>query len=278
MPAIHHHLRETHRIGPATREWIVSPDTCPALREHGIRMLGRSEAGPGFRFVRARPEAGQVLACVSGRGRAWAGGAWAPVRAGTAYLTPPGAPHAYAAEGRRWSVAWVMFHGSASSPLAALEGPRVAAVDAQPLWAAIRELHRESVGAADLGMMRQWAGLIHSHAARACGRGEGEPRLLALWEAVDADLARPWTLDELARLVGVSGEHLRRLCLRRHGCTPMRRLTEMRLRRAAGLLVSTPWKIDAVARAVGYDNAFAFSTAFKRATGATPSGYRRRPG
>jgi AraC-like DNA-binding protein len=56
----------------------------------------------------------------------------------------------------------------------------------------------------------------------------------------------------------------------------MRQLAILRMRRAGMLLESTDQKIGAIARAVGYDNAFAFSTAFKRYAGASPAQYRER--
>lgn len=274
MALIHTDLRETHSIPVGTREWIVSARTCPALQEHGMRALGRSAATGGFAFVRTRPDLGQVLACTGGTGRVLVDGAWVTCGAGTAYVTPPGVHHAYRAE-RKWAVCWVIFKDAPGSPLDEVRAPTLVRVDAQPLSAAINELYRESVGPGDLTVMRQWTGLIHSHAERMCRRGDGDTRLLALWEVVDADLARPWTLTELARLVSMSGEHLRRLCVRQHGCTPMRRVAQMRVRRAATLLIATPWSVESIASAVGFGNAFAFSTAFKRQTGQTPTGYRR---
>lgn len=264
-----------HTVGPGTREWIVSPATCPPLHEHGIRLVGRSAAAPGFRFVRSRADMGQVLACIAGEGAVLIGDQWQRCAAGMAYLTPPGAGHAYhALAGEPWRVCWAMFQVGGASPLRRVSQPRLVQFDAHPLNVLIQELYRESVGPADLTMMRQWVGLIHRHADRACGPEDHRARLLPIWEAVDADLARPWTLTDLARLASMSREHLRRLCRRQHGRSPMRCVADLRLRRAASLLLTAPWTVEAIAHAVGYDNAFAFSTAFKRRFGASPSRYR----
>jgi len=48
------------------------------------------------------------------------------------------------------------------------------------------------------------------------------------------------------------------------------------MRRAASLLTGSERRIDAIATAVGYENAFAFSTAFKRHMKKTPSAYRSK--
>jgi AraC-like DNA-binding protein len=56
----------------------------------------------------------------------------------------------------------------------------------------------------------------------------------------------------------------------------MRYVTLLRMRHAAALLASDSYSVEDVARQVGYENAFAFSTAFKRLMGDSPTGYRRR--
>lgn len=50
----------------------------------------------------------------------------------------------------------------------------------------------------------------------------------------------------------------------------------LRMRRAAELLQTTDAKIEAIAREVGYQNPFVFSTTFKRCLGWSPSEYPGR--
>ncbi len=100
--------------------------------------------------------------------------------------------------------------------------------------------------------------------------------MLSLWERIDMNLAHPWTLGELCEAEAMSAEHLRRLCRRQTGRGPMHHVAFLRMRRAATLLESTRQKVNVIARTVGYENAFAFSTAFKRYLGASPDAYRKR--
>jgi transcriptional regulator GlxA family with amidase domain len=102
------------------------------------------------------------------------------------------------------------------------------------------------------------------------------PRLDGLWAAVEERLNAPWDLAELARTVGLSAEQLRAICVREHGEPPMRHVVRLRMRRAASLLTGTSDTVDRIAATVGYANAFAFSTAFRRWAGETPTGYRAR--
>ncbi len=55
----------------------------------------------------------------------------------------------------------------------------------------------------------------------------------------------------------------------------MAHLTWLRMKRAALLLERTDQKISSIAEDVGYQNAFAFSTAFKRVMGTAPHTFAR---
>lgn len=91
---------------------------------------------------------------------------------------------------------------------------------------------------------------------------------------IEADLARPWTLDSLAREVGVSRAGLARRFTAELGEPPMTYLTGLRLDLAADLLCHPDLTLATVARRVGYGSPFALSTAFKRIRGISPSDHR----
>ncbi len=102
-----------------------------------------------------------------------------------------------------------------------------------------------------------------------------DSRLWQLWEEVASSLAEPWTITEMARRVHLSEKQLQRLSLRELGRSPRQQLIWLRMRRAAELL-QTDAKIDTIARDVGYQNPFVFSTTFKRVMGWSPSAYPGR--
>lgn len=270
-------LRETHSIGAGTRESLVPAAGVPALAEHRIELCGISQATPEFRFVRHAWERSQVLVGCAGEGRVLVDGAWRPLPAGMAYITPAGALHAYhCPEGGAWTLCWaILDEGEGLPRLAASAGPLVVACDHRALHDAIANLHRELVGRGDAALMRQWADLVGALVGRALAPAAGDDRLWRLWEAVDADLARSWTLGDLARLAGLGPEQLRRLCLRHLGASPVAHLASLRLRRAAALLAAGGRGVGEVAALVGYGDAFAFSTAFRRHHGRPPSAFRR---
>lgn len=265
-------LRETHTIGSDTREQIVSAALCPALLPHAISLAGLTEAGSGFQFTRPNPVWGQLLACTRGFGWVWIDPVWERCAAGQVYVTPPRVLHAYRAEAQTpWSLCWVQ----SSAEWLSGDCPALLSADPGPLSDAITGLHREAMRAPDLALLTPWAFLVHTYARRLTNPGGGDPRLRRLWDTVSSDLAVPWTVEMLAGLINVSPEHLRRLCHLHLAVSPMRYVSALRMRRAAALLASEAYTVEAVARLVGYDNPYTFSTAFKRQMGAPPSAYRQ---
>jgi AraC-like DNA-binding protein len=77
----------------------------------------------------------------------------------------------------------------------------------------------------------------------------------------------------LSEKAGMSEEHLRRLAWAEIGCSPMKHVAFLRMRQATVLFQATSLNVSAVAEAVGYKNAFAFSTAFKRHIGSSPGAF-----
>lgn len=283
MGGINIDLREMHIIGSRTRERMVGPQACSALPNHDIELCGLSEARPGFRFVRPQPKMSQVLACLEGYGHVLIEGTWKRCGAGQAYVTPHGALHAYEAVTREpWLLCWVIFAPPKpagadphAAPVVAGGRPLLLEADAKPLASAIEGLYRETIGPSEPGVMHAWAQLVNRLARRVAGPIEIDARLWKVWEAVGSDLASPWTMGAMASIAATSTEHLRRLSQRQLGRSPMRHVAYLRMERAASLLATGAYTIEEVAYQVGYENPFAFSTAFKRFMKAPPSKYRR---
>jgi transcriptional regulator GlxA family with amidase domain len=143
------------------------------------------------------------------------------------------------------------------------------------LATAINSLADELNGTAEREVLALLAGWVDLE-ARKIVRGARPPdaRLRGLWDKVEGELARRWSVTELARVAGVGPEQLRRLCQVAHGTSPLDHLFRLRMARAAALLSGTPLKAEVIAEAVGYGGVFAFSAAFKRRFGLAPSHYR----
>ncbi|MEU4542333.1 AraC family transcriptional regulator [Nonomuraea dietziae] len=92
--------------------------------------------------------------------------------------------------------------------------------------------------------------------------------------AMHAEPARPWTLASLATVAGASRTTLAKRFTEQVGEPPLAYLTSWRMALAEQLLADTTLTVASIARRVGYADAFSFSTAFKRAHGVSPTGYR----
>ena len=86
--------------------------------------------------------------------------------------------------------------------------------------------------------------------------------------------ARGWTIEELAREIGVSRSVLAARFMRLIGRPPMQYLTRWRVRLAARLLSDRPANVSAVGRYVGYKSGAAFSRSFKRIADVSPAEWR----
>jgi AraC-like DNA-binding protein len=93
-------------------------------------------------------------------------------------------------------------------------------------------------------------------------------------EALHAAPARPWRIEDLAAVVGLSRATLARRFTAVTGQSPMAYLAWWRMTLAARLLRDTDLPLPGIARQVGYGSAYAFSHAFKRQFGLAPGRYR----
>ncbi|WP_170178808.1 AraC family transcriptional regulator [Solirubrobacter pauli] len=95
--------------------------------------------------------------------------------------------------------------------------------------------------------------------------------------AMHADPSRAWTVPELAALAGVSRSAFAGRFAQVVGEAPIAYLTGWRMSIAAQALTDEPAAtIATVAHRVGYENEYAFATAFRRHFGEPPGRWRRR--
>lgn len=270
--------QETTIDDPRTRRWSLDAKQCHDLAEHHIAWLGLDTVHSPYRRVRLSPSGSFLLACLEGEGRVLLEGREQRIKAGELCLAPPRVLNAFhAVPRRRWVFAWVRYHEppplkplvGAGSPLRLEEGAEI-------LGRIIAGLRAEWESERDPMLVRHWIALAHGFTRRMARPWRRESRIAELWDTVSHDLTSDWKLTTLARCSALSAEHLRRVCRRELGRTPMEHVTYMRVQRAQELLETTDDKLDAIAPRVGYHSAVVFSRAFARVVGMTPSEYRVR--
>ncbi|WP_433803760.1 cupin domain-containing protein [Actinomycetospora sp. CA-084318] len=157
--------------------------------------------------------------------------------------------------------------------LEAAPAPLVALLDA--------ELDRDAAGqdvvldrALDLllaTVLRSW---FAGPAAPSAALARRDPAVGPALHAMETDPAAGWTVELLARRVGLSRAAFARRFTTAVGAPPMAWLTDLRLSLAADLLRGTDLTLAVIADRVGYGSPFALSAAFVRERGTRPAALR----
>ena len=126
--------------------------------------------------------------------------------------------------------------------------------------------------------------LIEAVRQQPAGLSNARPGLLAgladaqIGEALHMmhkDVRRPWTVAELARNVGMSRSSFAARFAKVVGSPPFDYLANWRMTLAKAALTSSKKPMSEIAELAGYQSVSAFSTAFSRATGFSPTMYSR---
>lgn len=139
------------------------------------------------------------------------------------------------------------------------------------------------------GILARLADVVSAFIVRAwveCGCGDAtgwvqalrDPRLGKVILAMHREPGRAWTVAELATQMGSSRSVFAERFLAVTGMTPLRYLTELRMRLAAQWIGHDRQPIETVAYRLGYGSLAAFSRAFKRTVGHPPGAVRVRGG
>ncbi|MFP3995898.1 AraC family transcriptional regulator [Pseudomonas capeferrum] len=147
-----------------------------------------------------------------------------------------------------------------------------------------REVSAARVGFA--GILARLADVVAAMVVRgwvecACGNASGlvaalrDPRLAGALLALHQQPGRDWTVEQLAEQCNTSRSVFAERFQLTIGMTPLRYVTEVRMRLASQWLTLERVPIEEVAQRLGYTSQAAFSRAFKRVTGKTPGLSRR---
>jgi AraC-like DNA-binding protein len=266
------------RNGRGTRQRVLEATACcPPLAVHRISRVGIEWATPGFQRVRVRPSGSFIMAVCEGSGRILLDGSWQTIRAGTACMAPPRILNAFESKGdSKWVIAWVRYDEPPPvHPLVGAASPQKVKFDAEALRRAIEGLISEWETARDSRLVHHWVEIVHGLARRIAQPAKVDEKLVALWNEVAGNLAHAWDLTSLSARFHSSREHLRRVCLKQLGRSPMQHLTYMRMQQARHLLEETNDKLDTIAAVVGYESGLVLARAFRRWVGCSPTEYRR---
>lgn len=103
------------------------------------------------------------------------------------------------------------------------------------------------------------------------------PRIVAVFEFIEANYHRPLQLREVAATLGYSPAYLTNLVRRKTGRTVKQWIVERRMERARKLLLDTETSIAQIAEQTGYLDTAYFIRQFKQLHGSSPHQWRKIP-
>lgn len=106
-------------------------------------------------------------------------------------------------------------------------------------------------------------------------RGLGDERLARALTEIHADVAHPWTVNQLAAAAALSRSAFCERFTNTIGVAPMEYLLRWRMELAKELLRQSDLPVSEIAERVGYGSSSTFCVAFNRYGGQSPSRYRR---
>jgi AraC family transcriptional regulator len=198
------------------------------------------------------------------------------IRPGRVSLIPPGTIVRYRYRGRSEHLYAHLRLGSAGAPLS-IPVIRDTGADFAPLTAHLRRAlsawpHTPARATAEV-----WAALWRVAQLDPPDGSSGtaaHPAVAAALALIEARLAEPLTVAEIAKAVGVSHNHLTRLLRDATGQTVVGYLRARRMERARHFLQATTLSISAIAASVGIPDFQAFNKACRRELGASPRAIR----
>lgn len=159
---------------------------------------------------------------------------------------------------------------------------------ANPLvYHAMESFRREAAGGSPRLLVDSFCALIVNELAQQ--RPSRQPRSATLRKLpagtlarvaghVHDHLAQDLSLDELARVAGLSRFHFLRSFKASTGSSPLQYVTERRIAQAKRLLAESDLAMPQIASCCGFASADAMARAFRRAEGVSPRGYRADAG
>ncbi|WP_295891097.1 AraC family transcriptional regulator [uncultured Vibrio sp.] len=271
--------QEKLKISEKTQHEFTDHSRVMSLEALGIVQCGIATCREEFSIYRKNQQKHMMLYTVKGKGWLEAEGKRYVLEAGSVITTPAFIELGFGIEEEDWQIAWVFLdaHRDWSTTIDNKVCYSLTPVS-EVIYAAILSMLRSTSLPIDLGgaignrAVEQIELLINAPINLETTRNK--IRMKRVFELVQRQLHKDWTVEQLAAQFPCSEPHFHRLCQRFHGHSPKVHVTRMRMEYASRLLISTEWSVQHIGEIVGYPNAANFSTRFKAWSGQTPRIYR----
>lgn len=252
-------------------------------------FCGKQSCPPGYSFGPAVREYHLIHFCLDGKGQFFSGdGTCHNIKKGQGFLIYPGDLTFYQADDDDpWTYIWIAVKGDMAERYLSLCGlakdhPVIETSHIDELGHLVDDMlsHHESDFGNELynqGLLYQFFSYLVDTKVSNSTSGELSDNLY-ISKAIDyikANYQSQVTVQEIADYVSLNRSYLTTIFQKNVHFSPQQFLIKHRITKATELLVDTDYPIRNIAYSCGYTNEFAFTKAFKKVIGLTPSEYRR---
>lgn len=261
----------------------LQTESATALRSAGIYYSGISDLCDGYCIGDPHPPPNHMLIfTVSGKGFLWTENAEYYLTPGTCISVPPGNSCMWKTQGSEWRIFWFYMRNIQQWDL--LSQKKIWLFDVpfiRKIEQAMENFLEESISTSSISQKasRLYAEILVLQLKRALGisfvcSDEALKSLENLRAKIYSDMARSWTVKDMAENMNVSPATLQRMTIKYYKTTPWKMVVDMRMQQARLLLMNTAYPLKVIAERLGYADAFVFSNAFKHNSGLSPKKFR----
>lgn len=270
-------------LDPACEEIFIDNRLQAGLMEFDIQLGGVSNLRKRYLVRRHRCEYHTIIYTRQGQGLLKTASENKPIPTNSLLLLPAGSSFSYQLENpnNNWQIVWYLIDDTSNWQWLKNRGISLNTNNnVDNLYYLSLALYQETfAGRASSSLLSLNAQLLVGHIKRDLQASENsssrkQQKIETFFHQLECKLQQPWNLPALARLAGYSPAQFNRLCLQQLATTPVKKLRQLRMQRAKALLKSSKLNLSDISNAVGYNDVFNFSSAFKREVGIAPNLYR----
>ncbi|HHF2978296.1 TPA: AraC family transcriptional regulator [Vibrio diabolicus] len=271
--------QERYAISEKTYQEFIDHSRVLALEGRGIVQCGIATCRDFFSVYRKNQKKHMLLYTVRGKGWLESGACRYDLEPGSLITVPAGVENGFGMEEEPWQIAWLFLAPDRAWPMIESNISYQLTSAPEVMYACIQTLLRSinlpidyggAVGAHSVAQLELMLNMPPSESI-----SRSQLRLRRVFDLVQRQLHKDWSVEQVAALYPCSEPHLHRLTQKQFGRSPMAHLTRMRMEYAARLLRSTEWPIQHIGEIVGYPTSANFSTRFKAWSSMTPREFRK---
>lgn len=268
-------------ISPKCQQKVLGQEDLTALATHQIVQCGSCLAIEEFCISRPDPDFVTLLFTFSGKGELITKEQRLDLEPGSLLVLPSNIANTIQLASEQWQLAWMMIQPHA------------------PLVSGLRQLQLRNMPYGEL-LKNSIDGLVIAQSMPSLPHSQIQPLLIAqmiqvltaslveqplhdrqairikqVFEQVEQQLDRDWSVEQMAAMAHFSAPHFHRLCKQYYQQSPLQHVISLRMAQAKRLLSGTDWPIQDIAELVGYSELTNFSTRFRKLNGQSPTDYRK---